>query len=82
MSERKYRNPQVNLRIPATIKEQVTVIAKSNGRSLNAEMVAALEFWVSESDKRKQLNTTSILERLSNMEADISKIKTITSAKK
>ncbi|MDU4288325.1 Arc family DNA-binding protein [Mixta calida] len=47
MSERRYRNPQVNLRLPEELKERITKLAESNGRSANAEMVKAIEFWVS-----------------------------------
>jgi plasmid stability protein len=46
MSERKYRHPQVNLRMPEELKEKIAELAASNGRSANAEMVAAIEAWV------------------------------------
>lgn len=45
MSDRKYKNPQVNLRLPVEIKERLIELAEANSRSLNAEMVAALEAW-------------------------------------
>ena len=51
MSERKYRHPQVNLRLPEDLKEKVTKLAEHNSRSANAEMVAAIEFWVSANEK-------------------------------
>lgn len=47
MSERRYRHPQVNLRLPEELKEKVMLLASANGRSANAEMVQAIEFWVS-----------------------------------
>ena len=47
MSERKYRHPQVNLRLPEELKSKVAELAESNGRSANAEMVAAIEAWIS-----------------------------------
>lgn len=43
MSERRYRHPQVNLRLPEELKEKVMELAESNGRSTNAEMVMAIE---------------------------------------
>ncbi|EIT2340010.1 Arc family DNA-binding protein [Salmonella enterica] len=46
MSERRYRHPQVNLRLPEELKERVAVLAEKNKRSANAEMVAAIESWV------------------------------------
>ena len=47
MSERRYRHPQVNLRLPEELKEKIMQLADANGRSANAEMVKAIEFWVS-----------------------------------
>lgn len=49
MAERKYKHPQVNLRLPEELKEKVAEIAAKNGRSSNAEMVAAIEYWVTRS---------------------------------
>ncbi|MDU3913788.1 Arc family DNA-binding protein [Kluyvera ascorbata] len=43
---RPYKNPQVNLRLPEDLKQKIAALAESNGRSANAEMVAALESWV------------------------------------
>lgn len=43
---RPYKNPQVNLRLPEDLKQKIAELAESNGRSANAEMVAALEAWV------------------------------------
>lgn len=52
MAERKYRHPQVNLRLPEELKEKIVEIANQNGRSANAEMVAAIEAWVAASENR------------------------------
>lgn len=46
MSERKYKNPQVNLRLPEELKQHIAMMAERNKRSANAEMVAAIEAWV------------------------------------
>lgn len=48
MSERRYRNPQVNLRLPEELKDKVSKLAERHKRSANAEMVAAIEHWVAE----------------------------------
>jgi len=48
--KRKYKNPQVNLRLPEELKEKVSRIAEIKKRSANAEMVAAIEHWVNEHD--------------------------------
>ena len=43
---RPYKNPQVNLRLPEDLKQKIAALADKNGRSANAEMVAAIEAWV------------------------------------
>lgn len=46
MTERRYRHPQVNLRLPDEIKEQIAELAAKHGRSMNAEMVEAISFYI------------------------------------
>lgn len=46
MSERRYRHPQVNLRLPDELKEQIAELATKHGRSMNAEMVEAISFYI------------------------------------
>lgn len=41
--KRPYKNPQFNLRIPEDLKEKIALRAKSNGRSLNAEIGVILQ---------------------------------------
>jgi len=53
MGERRYRHPQVNLRLPEDLKEKISKLAASHGRSANAEMVEAIEFWVSANQEMK-----------------------------
>lgn len=48
MAERKYKNPQVNLRLPEELKQKVADLAEKHKRSANAEMVAAIEHWIAE----------------------------------
>ncbi|MGH1374508.1 MAG: Arc family DNA-binding protein [Cellvibrionaceae bacterium] len=40
---RPYKNPQVNLRIPQSLKDQVEAAADKSGRSMNAEICHRLE---------------------------------------
>ncbi|EAS1948193.1 Arc family DNA-binding protein [Salmonella enterica] len=75
MSERKYKNPQVNLRLPSEIKERLTELAEVNSRSLNAEMVAALEAWTKKNKHIQALDLASIAERLINLEEEVMAIK-------
>lgn len=53
MSDRRYRHPQVNLRLPEDLKDKISKLADSNKRSANAEMVAAIEYWVDLSLKNR-----------------------------
>lgn len=75
MSDRKYKNPQVNLRLPLEIKERLTELAEINSRSLNAEMVAALEAWTEKNKHIQALDLTSIAERLISLEDEVMKLK-------
>nr|DAE15711.1 MAG TPA: Mnt protein [Siphoviridae sp. ctK6H9] len=75
MSDRKYKNPQVNLRLPLEIKERLTELAELNSRSLNAEMVAALEAWTEKNKHIQALDLTSIAERLISLEDEVMKLK-------
>lgn len=64
MTERKYRHPQVNLRLPEVLKDKIFQIAETNGRSANAEMVLAIEAWVTES--RDRIKPAKTIDELSN----------------
>jgi predicted transcriptional regulator len=75
MSERKYKNPQVNLRLPSEIKDRLAELAEVNSRSLNAEMVAALEAWTEKNKHIQALDIASIAERLINLEEEVMAIK-------
>lgn len=75
MSERRYKNPQVNLRLPVEIKDRLTALAEANGRSLNAEMVAALSAWAEENKHVHLLSLSSLTERLIALEREVAAIK-------
>lgn len=51
MAERRYKHPQVNLRLPEELKNRISALAEKNKRSANAEMVAAIESWVEFAEK-------------------------------
>lgn len=71
MSERPYKNPQVNLRLPLDIKDRIAELAEVNGRSANAEMVAALEAWVMKNKHIHALDLASLAERLIALESKV-----------
>lgn len=75
MAERKYKNPQVNLRLPEDIKNRLSELAEAKSRSLNAEMVAALTAWVEKNDHIHALDLASISERLIALEAQVETLK-------
>ncbi|EBO1772697.1 Arc family DNA-binding protein [Salmonella enterica subsp. enterica serovar Schwarzengrund] len=39
-------DPQFNVRMPDEIKQQLTHIAATNRRSINAEIIAAIQSWI------------------------------------
>ncbi len=39
-------DPQFNVRMPSEIKERLTALAAENHRSINAEIIAAIQAWV------------------------------------
>ncbi|MFP9529091.1 Arc family DNA-binding protein [Pectobacterium brasiliense] len=51
-------DPQFNVRMPAEIKQQLTHIAATNRRSINAEIVAAIQLWI-KVHKEQQIPSTS-----------------------
>ncbi|ELZ9636707.1 Arc family DNA-binding protein [Proteus mirabilis] len=71
MSERKYKHPQVNLRMPNELKDKIATLAEMNGRSANQEMVAAIEAWVNKHDNIEDLSLVSLAERLSILEREV-----------
>ncbi|EAP9950374.1 Arc family DNA-binding protein [Salmonella enterica] len=75
MSERRYKHPQVNLRLPVEIKDRLAELAEANNRSLNSEMVAALSAWAEKSKHVQVLDLVSISERLAVLEDEIELLK-------
>lgn len=71
MSERRYKHPQVNLRMPEELKARINELAEANGRSANAEMVAAMEAWVIKNKHVQALDLATITERLLKLEEEV-----------
>ncbi|EKN5087805.1 Arc family DNA-binding protein [Yersinia enterocolitica] len=49
-------DPQFNVRMPADLKEKLTTLAEENGRSINAEIVKAIEDAVTKYELEKKIN--------------------------
>lgn len=75
MSERRYKHPQVNLRLPEELKARINELAEANGRSANAEMVAALEAWTVKNKHVQALDLSSIAARLIALEEEVKALK-------
>ncbi|WP_419792552.1 Arc family DNA-binding protein [Serratia fonticola] len=75
MSERPYKHPQVNLRLPIELKDRIAELAEANGRSANAEMVAAIEAWVMKNNHVQALDLASIAERLIALEGEVAELR-------
>ena len=75
MSERRYKHPQANLRLPLEIKDRLAELAEINNRSLNAEMVAALEAWTEKNKHVQALDLATIAERLLDLEREVENLK-------
>lgn len=77
MTERKYRHPQVNLRIPVELRDRVAELAEANGRSSNQEMTAAIEAWVEKNKHIHVLTISDLAEKVESLEYEISRIKKV-----
>lgn len=74
MSERRYRHPQVNLRLPDELKEQIAELAAKHGRSMNAEMVEAISFYISVSKDVESDSSVLEKEHLTMHKDDVKKM--------
>ncbi|CDG96669.1 conserved hypothetical protein [Xenorhabdus bovienii str. puntauvense] len=74
MSKRPYKNPQVNLRLPVELKDEINNLADVNGRSANSEMVAAIEYWVNMKHEVPEDELPSIAKRLAKVEDQLDKL--------
>ncbi|MEM8060709.1 Arc family DNA-binding protein [Morganella morganii subsp. sibonii] len=81
MSERKYKNPQVNLRLPVELKDRVAELAEANGRSANQEMIAAIEAWVDKNEHIHVLTISDLAEKVEALEKEIMSLKEVVETK-
>lgn len=63
------------MRLPEDLKVRVIELAEANGRSANAEMVAAIEAWVLKNKHVNALDITEIAERVIALENEIAQLK-------
>lgn len=72
MTQRAYRHPQVNLRMPQDKKELMMKLADKNSRSLNQEINSAIDAWLQRHEGTSTLTQeermTHIEERLARLE--------------
>lgn len=66
------RDPQINIRLPADLKEQLHALAAENKRSVNAEVVAAIEQAIESHHKlkRKQQESSADEALAENLKSD------------
>lgn len=67
------RDPQINIRIPQELKEAVQVLADTNKRSVNAELVAAIEFWTAAKGTRADTFIADLTRRIEDLERQVNK---------
>lgn len=60
-------DPQFNVRMPPEIKKQLTQIAETNRRSINAEIIAAIQLWIK---MHKEQQIPSINNKLTQSERE------------
>ncbi|NBM79626.1 Arc family DNA-binding protein [Proteus sp. G2659] len=77
MSERKYKHPQVNLRLPVELKDRIAELAEANGRSSNQEMTAAIEAWVRRNEHIHVLTISDLADKIKTLEYEICRIKEV-----
>ncbi|MBD7962153.1 Arc family DNA-binding protein [Comamonas avium] len=58
-------DPQMKIRLPADLKDQIEIASKSSGRSMNAEIVARLELSLDPNN-----NSAALKQRILEMEGD------------
>ena len=74
MSERKYRHPQINLRLPEELKEKIVMLAERHHRSANTEMIAAISAWIDRFEEELIMPALTLEERVAALEQRISEL--------
>lgn len=73
--ERKYKHPQVNLRLPTDLKDRIQELAEFNNRSANQEMVAAIEYWILRNSHVEVLTISDAAKRIFQLEREMEVVK-------
>lgn len=63
-------DPQFNVRMPAEVKQKLTALATENHRSINAEIIAAIQHWIEAHDKTNTdaVSIKLVAERIKELE--------------
>lgn len=77
MSERRYKHPQVVLRLSDELKVNIVELAEVSGHSANAEMVTATDAWVEKNNHIQDNDLSAVAERLIALEAEVKMLKSI-----
>jgi hypothetical protein len=67
------RDPQINIRISQELKDSIHALAEANKRSVNAELVAAIEFWTAEKGTKADSFIADLTKRIEDLEKKINK---------
>ncbi|EJD6670045.1 Arc family DNA-binding protein [Providencia rettgeri] len=73
--ERKYKHPQVNLRLPTDLKDRIQELAEFNNQSANQETVAAIEYWILRNSHVEVLTISDAAERIFQLEREMEVVK-------
>ncbi|HCI5922685.1 TPA: Arc family DNA-binding protein [Klebsiella pneumoniae] len=65
------RDPQINVRLPQELKDKLHQLAEKNKRSVNTEVIAAIELAIHMNDRVTQGSDGEIEARLSKEESKI-----------
>ncbi|HIE4607732.1 Arc family DNA-binding protein [Klebsiella aerogenes] len=67
------RDPQINIRISQELKDAVQALAEANKRSVNAELVAAIEFWTAAKGTKADSFIADLTKRIEDLEKMVNK---------
>lgn len=64
-------DPQFNVRMPIEVKQQLTNLAEMNHRSINAEIIAAIQLWIDVHKEQKKPSHPQVLTKNEKQAVDI-----------
>ncbi|HEQ2046419.1 TPA: Arc family DNA-binding protein [Raoultella ornithinolytica] len=72
-------DPQFNVRMPAKIKQQLTELAAENHRSINAEIIAAIQRWleIHNNNKTSPVSIQAVAERVKELQSMVDAIASV-----